>query len=310
MWASMEAVNPSSSKGAGGHTRRDGLLDWANASGNFDELSEQDLLITRSNGDEPAARIRRQREMAELERWLQEDDEMEAIRLKQDPWKADVPGAGGGLVDSPTASLFQEAQGTATGITGSDSDHKTGFKFDDDFTAFVSAPAEDHEEGEHGSDVPGPPSAALHSATSFDTELLTPADISLTYHALGSQSDLGSASGQFPESIDEDPEDADSDDILPSEEDIELSAERIFGVGLSSGAGSRDIPHSELEGFPEDDEFDFAAFDLSRVMSALEGMKMEIANMEDDNERRRAAAKAALGLVYGLERQREYLSVS
>lgn len=53
------------------------------------------------------------------------------------------------------------------------------------------------------------------------------------------------------------------------------------------------------------DEPSFAPFDLSRVFSALQGMKAEIAGMEDEDERRRAAARVALGLVYGLEAQRD-----
>ena len=53
---------------------------------------------------------------------------------------------------------------------------------------------------------------------------------------------------------------------------------------------------------PEEGEADesFAAFDLSRVFSSLQGMKEEIAGMENEDERRRAAARVALGLVYGL----------
>ena len=50
----------------------------------------------------------------------------------------------------------------------------------------------------------------------------------------------------------------------------------------------------------DDGDESFQAFDLSRVFSALQGMKDEIAGMEDEDERRRAAARVALGLVYGL----------
>jgi len=44
-------------------------------------------------------------------------------------------------------------------------------------------------------------------------------------------------------------------------------------------------------------------FDLSRVLNALQTMKEEISGMDDEDARRKAAARAALGLVYGLERQ-------
>jgi len=42
-------------------------------------------------------------------------------------------------------------------------------------------------------------------------------------------------------------------------------------------------------------------FDLSQVLSALQAMKEEIAGISDEGERRKAAARAALGLVAGLE---------
>jgi hypothetical protein len=48
-------------------------------------------------------------------------------------------------------------------------------------------------------------------------------------------------------------------------------------------------------------EHAMASLDLGSVVTALEGMKAEIAGMTDDGERRKAAARVALGLVYGLE---------
>ncbi|KAF9013207.1 hypothetical protein BDQ17DRAFT_1536897 [Cyathus striatus] len=47
--------------------------------------------------------------------------------------------------------------------------------------------------------------------------------------------------------------------------------------------------------------YDMANFDISKVISALQHMKAEIAGMENEDEKRKAAAKVALGLVYGLE---------
>ena len=58
-------------------------------------------------------------------------------------------------------------------------------------------------------------------------------------------------------------------------------------------------------GNSEDDDFELGAFDLSRVLSALQGMKEEIAGMSDEDERRKAAARVALGLVYGLRKEDE-----
>ena len=47
------------------------------------------------------------------------------------------------------------------------------------------------------------------------------------------------------------------------------------------------------------DDFEFGAFDLSRVLGAVQAMKEEISGMTDEGERRKAAARVALGLVYG-----------
>ena len=62
-----------------------------------------------------------------------------------------------------------------------------------------------------------------------------------------------------------------------------------------------DLPEPDED---DPDDYEMAPFDLSRVMSALQGMKEEIAGMENEDERRKAAAKVALGLVYGLEAER------
>jgi hypothetical protein len=76
------------------------------------------------------------------------------------------------------------------------------------------------------------------------------------------------------------------DGELPSRSEIESAASRIFDA-----SADRD---RELEE-------DAPTFDLTRILSALQGMKEEIAGIEDESERRKAAAKVALGLVYGLE---------
>ncbi|KAI0632411.1 hypothetical protein C8Q77DRAFT_1060132 [Trametes polyzona] len=71
----------------------------------------------------------------------------------------------------------------------------------------------------------------------------------------------------------------------------------------SSGVSAADRSLDSEEGDDGDEDHSFAPFDLSRVFSALQGMKAEIAGMEDEEERRRAAARVALGLVYGLGAQ-------
>jgi hypothetical protein len=151
------------------------------------------------------------------------------------------------------------------------------FGFDDDFTVFVSAPPVAAEEEEVEDD-------------SFDSpteERLGPPGASALYLSLGSGLDLREVSEEKEEkSVDE-------DEDLPTDAEIEEMTSRIFGDPMRDVGGK---VHA-----PSDEEYDMASFDLSRVMSALEGMKAEIASMEDEGERRKAAAKVALGLVYGLE---------
>ncbi|KAF8516821.1 hypothetical protein BU17DRAFT_50505, partial [Hysterangium stoloniferum] len=78
------------------------------------------------------------------------------------------------------------------------------------------------------------------------------------------------------------------DDLgIPSQEEVHAMSERILQMGREEdpvAAGGPEI-----------------AFDLSRVLAGLETMKTEIASIEDEDERRRAAAKVALSIVYAFE---------
>ena len=112
---------------------------------------------------------------------------------------------------------------------------------------------------------------------SFESDRLGPTH-DIMYHSLGSHSDLGDIS----QDVDDEEEEEEG---MPSKSEIRESAQRIFGHG--SG---------------EEDDFDLAPFDISQVMSALQGMKAEISHMDNEEERRKAAARIALGLVYGLEK--------
>jgi hypothetical protein len=204
--------------------------------------------------------------MAELSRWLEEDEEGEKMRLKEDPWKTASSTSHGAIVGSPVEESFPDDQDSGDNIG-----------FDDDFTVFISAPAE-----------PMIPSAATPGTPTFESGL-TP---SVAYHSLGSQSDLGDLL-DIPGNIDSD------DDDLPSRAEVQETAARIFGPNVFVDAP--ELP--ETFTFIDEDSSDFAPFDLSRVLGALEGIKAEIATMDDEGERRRAAAKAALGLVYGLQQE-------
>jgi len=94
---------------------------------------------------------------------------------------------------------------------------------------------------------------------------------SVSYRSLGSVSDFGEEENGHD----------DDDEGLPTQDEIRETSTRIFG-------SSRD-------------EEAMGSFDLGNVMSALEGIKSEIAGMTDDGERRKAAARVALSLAYGFE---------
>ncbi|KAJ6477347.1 hypothetical protein C8R47DRAFT_1219898 [Mycena vitilis] len=206
----------------------------------------------------------KEQEMQELTRWLEGDDD---VSSREDPWRSAADS--GVMLASPTgmeATAFPDAA--------------KQIGFDDDFTVFVSAPPvpERKKEEDDGEDD------SFFEDDSFDSPTrLGPPDASSLYLSLGSAQDL--------RELGEEKQDTDAEDEdLPTDAEIEAMSSRIFGLPVESKADA-----------PSEDEYDMAPFDLSRVMSALEGMKAEIASMDNEDERRKAAAKVALGLVYGLE---------
>ncbi|CAE6442821.1 unnamed protein product [Rhizoctonia solani] len=74
------------------------------------------------------------------------------------------------------------------------------------------------------------------------------------------------------------PPEVDSDTGLPSSAEVHATAERIFGQDNEAPGG----------------------FDLTSILGVLEAMRLEIGAIEDPEERRKAAARVALGLAAGL----------
>ncbi|KZT25391.1 hypothetical protein NEOLEDRAFT_1133763 [Neolentinus lepideus HHB14362 ss-1] len=163
--------------------------------------------------------------------------------------------------------------------------------FDDDFSAFVSvsAPA-DYDTKE----LPD-------ASASFEAERLMPMHTGASYRSLAS--DFDSDGPDIPDWGNEE-----EDEDLPSQTEIEATSRRIFGslpdsINPIQSEGAPQAGSSSSG--PEDDrDYEMSAFDLSKVVGALQVMKEEIAEMEDEGERRRAAARVALGLVYGLEAEK------
>lgn len=267
---------------------------------------------------------RMRRELEELERWLDGDDGDACSTTSEDdvaPWSTVVtPGT-----LSPSSSGFLENSRPTTPKAG----------FEDDFTSFVSA-ASISSAGVPGasseslSSLPRfPPLASTnfsstfsfdsHSSgrstpglddhASFDTTRLAPGGF---YKSLGSASDLGDLDKESvylgPFSNRSDMEDED----MPSQTEIAETSRKIFGstpLALSPtrerGHGSFQAPtalggaHPGEEPDVEMTDSDLERFDLQGVLGALQVLKEEIAGMPDE-ERRKAAARVALGLAYGL----------
>jgi hypothetical protein len=304
-------VSTSKLKPAAREHRQGGLLDWAPASQDNSYSAVEDL-VNRSNSS-LTNRGKVQKEMEELARWLEEDD----ASLRADPWKLGVQS--GAIFSSPIA---MEGDHFSVGSEkGRDGGPEIGF--DDDFTAFVSAPPEPTAV-EHGFSKENDLFEAGNTSfgTSFGEDLLVPAQhAGALYKSLGSVSDFGGS--------DDNEGRGERDEDLPTQEEIQATSKRIFGTtGLSPpppftrtqttraqtlpsepqldtapGTNAVEMVSSDSQN-PDmggDGGYDMAPFDFSRVLSALRGMKAEIASMEDEEERRKAAAKVALGLVYGLE---------
>ncbi|KAK0503927.1 hypothetical protein EDD18DRAFT_481625 [Armillaria luteobubalina] len=280
MWPSMKTSQKSTRTATRSQQGNDTFLNWAQLS--FDNSLDEDNLVTPTSGQQSDQRTRLHKEMNELAKWLQEEGE-ELRNDNDDPWKVIGPITSPTRIDNDDVWGTREKSTVGRGVVDA---------FDDDFSVFVSAPAETETRQRYTAETANNKASFNTSFdSSFDFDRLGPSPLGMTYHALGSGSDLGDPqeSGiphpDTPESEEEDEEVEEGD--LPSKDEIMESAQRIFGA----------------QGEPSSsDDFELAPFDIGQVMDALQGMKAEIADIEEESERRKAAARIALGLVYGLER--------
>ncbi|KAJ3992684.1 hypothetical protein F5050DRAFT_883414 [Lentinula boryana] len=325
----------------------DALLDWAQNS--FDQTDnidldiedEANLVATQTPVSRVVHQTRMRKEMEELRRWLEEEpkdhsSDMEGSNVN-DPW-----GRAASSTSSQPGMITMSPSSEEGGFSFSHSVLAKEDKFDDDFTVFVSAPAEGSSSGpshpstsisktrsrlESFSEEAFPsfasfgesPFTASHpfddeslEDTSFDYLTLSDGHSGIMYHSLASASDLGETlDEEVPlhlnshENQDHDKNTEDNDDGLPTQIEIRASAQRIFGSLQSSSLSTSKKydaisaeSNAELDGF--DDDMDF---DLTHMVSAIQGMKAEISEMDDMDDRRKAAARVALGLVYGLDRR-------
>ncbi|KAF9468494.1 hypothetical protein BDZ94DRAFT_1208571 [Collybia nuda] len=289
MWPSMRKNSRNHTQRADDQNKQQGLLDWSQSS--FDNsIATIEGVVNNSTDQLLDGTDDLQLEMRKLARWLEEDS-----LPHQDPWQSAV--STGAISTSPGSAEFTDA---------TLNENKEAFVsgFDDDFTVFVSAPPADPADysGSSSPDIsPWNPSASL-----------APEPVRNLYRTLGSVSDFGGS--------DDGEQMAEIHDIdLPTETEIQATSLRIFGTSalperptsqsrdstLHTTAEPESVPlESKIDvglGEADDKLYDIAPFDLARVLSALQEMKAEISSMGDEAERRKAAAKVALGLVYGLE---------
>ncbi|KAI0328906.1 hypothetical protein GY45DRAFT_1372025 [Cubamyces sp. BRFM 1775] len=304
---------------------------------------------------------RMQREMEELERWLEDEETGTGLRYAQG--RADGKSPGRAAVQTIEEDKEAEAWVSSAPVTsvegwediltpptirtpraddGFTLDSATEHGFEDDFADFVSASPDSqlHPHGHREDRL---------LEVNYDIGRLTPMHTGASYRSLGSISDFGGDDlsyvgrdeahtggyGALDDGEEDDPD-------LPSRAEILETSRRLFGaaalgpppaaqpsslsdsaatatasIGQDAGPSTaRPVTTTEapaqdanssadlsLDSEEGDENHSFASFDLSRVFSALQGMKAEIAGMENEEERRRAAARVALGLVYGLSAQ-------
>jgi hypothetical protein len=219
------------------------------------------------------------------------------------PWLTINSGKAGAGVFSPIDGMSLSPIDTGSTTPFGMKDKPTGefsIGFEDDFTEFVSAPAVKKEEGETTPDAFGyhnkqqdtfesPMPSAIQSGS------LEPGSARVRYESLGS--DFGGSDFGDEEPLYESLDDGDNEDDLPTKEEIRKTSAQIFGAVPLSTKGD---PASASMAEDSDGDERVGPFDISQVMGALEQMKSDISGMENEEERRRAAAKVALGLVYGL----------
>ena len=218
------------------------------------------------------------------------------------PWLTINSGKAGGGVFSPIDGMSLSPMDTGSTTPFGMKDQPTGefsIGFEDDFTEFVSAPAVKEEEGETTPEAIGcqkqqdtfesPMASGIRSGS------LEPGSARVRYRSLGS--DFGGSDVGDEEALYESLDDGDNEEDLPTKEEIRKTSAQIFGMVPPSTKG---VPAGASMAEDSDGDERVASFDISQVMGTLQRLKSDISEMENEEERRRAAAKVALGLVYGL----------
>jgi len=267
--------------------RNPSLFEWGARDG-LDPLVNS---LTTSNSQLSTQSSRMQSEVEELARWLEDGVQDE------DPWKVAV--SSGVTTEYKLSSWDAEQMKSSEPVDFA--------RFDDDFTVFVSAPCGEDSSRKSGHSTP------IEDGCEDRDGLKPPADGVRLYNPLASVSDFGGSEGSpdFSRVIFDDR----GEELSTHEETLGTSS-KIFGQGNESllTANSLGSPKLCLDEKPEasvlqldgEDEYESAPFDLSKIFGALQQMKEDISGMENEDERRKAAARVALGLVYGLDAEGDF----
>lgn len=315
MWPSIVQTQRTTQR----KSRAGNLLDWAS----MEDASGGALLL--QNNDALSRQVKMQKEMVALESWLQEDLTATQSKVAQekdhdDPWSTstnNLDHEGSSEVEHGFEDDFDDFVGAPMDVTYGDSrpvqhfqthfapniaasstaaprEYSTSFVtvdgeavyVEDGYSAFG---VEDDDDDENEDDDPDMPSRA--EIEEMSQQLFGSASLGLN---VPSTSDSWQ---QLHSPLVHTNSDALPDPSSSTGEHHESGFEQ-----LQEGESSVDVERDEEEG----EEYEMGAFDLSKVLGALQGMKEQIANMDDEGERRKAAAKVALGLVYGLQKEDEH----
>ena len=317
----------------------------------FDVLStEEDTLAGLMEADAadhgvPQTRASRmQKEMAALERWLIENEELheadirrtgglDAIDDDDDSGEGedhdDGEGEGDARVvpvpvpdimhvpsDDPWLSSNHNNNNPTPSTAPRGGSATTTSGFDDDFAAFVSAPALPAASAVESSTAPTPAVAATTvtsasaSAAFLEAPMLRPSHTGGSYRSLrsggaASASDIDDHVGY--EALDDDrssfgfsaPEhdeyklfdDHDDDD---HDEDAD---QRMSTSTTTAGGGGRRVGGERRLGLGDDDG-DGGSFDLTNILSALHSVREDVAGIEDEAQRRATTARFASEFVF------------
>jgi hypothetical protein len=268
------------------------------------EEGEEEILAALMEADAadsgaPLTRASRvQKEMASLERWLIENEEMHEAELRKSinlsPTNIDEDGDDDENDDDDDDDALQVP--TVRTMSGDpwlshDNNAPTTQRkgatpgFDDDFSAFVSAPTVSVS----GASAP----KVAFAAPSAHGLLDAPTPMILPSHTGGSYRSLRSAASGFPSDVDDDHAGYEALDDRSSF----FSPEHEFGEAETE-ADLRTPDGRRLGGERVGLTDASAPFDLTDILASLQTMREDVAGIEDEAERRAATAHFASEFVF------------